>query len=106
LFLPGSQAFRLPIRFSAFAISLVAFGWYLLAAPPLPRTRMQPWVVALLTLLGLMVLHPQTVTLTAGIGAGRGIPRGHRAALLGAALCQIARTDGAAVLDPAALFRR
>jgi len=67
LFLPGSQAFRLPIRFSAFAISLVAFGWYLLAAPPLPRTRMQPWVVALLTLLGLMVLHPQTVTLTAGM---------------------------------------
>jgi len=67
LYLPGSQAFRLPIRFSAFGISLVAFAWYQLAAPSLPRTRMQPWVVALMTLLGLMVLHPQTVTLTAGM---------------------------------------
>jgi hypothetical protein len=67
LYLPGSQAFRLPIRFSAFAISLLAFAWYQLAAPSVPRARMQPWVVALLTLLGLMVLHPQTVTLTAGM---------------------------------------
>jgi hypothetical protein len=67
LYLPGSQAFRLPIRFSAFGISLLAFAWYQLAAPSLPRTRMQPWVVALMTLLGLMVLHPQTVTLTAAM---------------------------------------
>ena len=27
LYLPGSQAVRLPIRVGAFAISLVAFGW-------------------------------------------------------------------------------
>ena len=27
LFLPGTQAFRLPIRFAAFAISLAAFAW-------------------------------------------------------------------------------
>ena len=27
LYLPGTQAFRLPIRFSAFAISLAAFAW-------------------------------------------------------------------------------
>jgi hypothetical protein len=67
LYLPGSQAFRLPIRFSAFGISLLAFAWYLLAAPPMPRSRMQPWLVAVLSLLGLMVFHPQTVTLTAGI---------------------------------------
>jgi hypothetical protein len=67
LYLPGSQAFRLPIRFSAFAISLLAFAWYQLAAPPLARSRMQPWVVAVLSLLGLMLLHPQTVTLTAGM---------------------------------------
>jgi hypothetical protein len=67
LYLPGSQTFRLPIRFSAFAISLAAFAWYQLAAPSLPRPRVQPWVVALLSLLGLMLLHPQTVTLTAGM---------------------------------------
>ena len=28
LYLPGTQAFRLPIRFAAFAISLAAFGWW------------------------------------------------------------------------------
>jgi hypothetical protein len=67
LFLPGSQAFRLPIRFSAFAISLLALAWHQLSAPPMPRARMQPWVVAILSLLGLMLLHPQTVTLTAGL---------------------------------------
>ncbi len=67
LYLPGSQAFRLPIRFSAFAISLLAFAWYQLAGRSLPRSPTQPWVVALLSLLGLMLFHPQTVTLTAGI---------------------------------------
>jgi hypothetical protein len=66
LYLPGTQAFRLPIRFSAFAISLLAFAWHQVAAPTMPRARMQGWVVAVLSLLGLMLFHPQTVTLTAG----------------------------------------
>jgi hypothetical protein len=67
LYLPGSQAFRLPIRFSAFAISLLAFAWYQLGRAPLPHSRTQPWIVGVLALLGLMLFHPQTVTLTAGV---------------------------------------
>ena len=41
LYLPGSQAFRLPIRFSAFAISLAAFGWYQVeSTTQAPRSQM------------------------------------------------------------------
>jgi len=66
LYLPGTQPFRLPIRFSAFAISLIAFVWHVLDTAPLPRSRMHPWIVAVLALLGVMLFHPETVTLTAG----------------------------------------
>lgn len=67
LYLPGTQAFRLPIRFSAFAISLAALAWHQFAAPALPRARAQPWLVAVLSLLALMLFHPQTVTLIGGL---------------------------------------
>jgi hypothetical protein len=67
LYLPGTQAARLPIRFSAFGISLIAFAWYQLYPPPVPRARTQPWLVAVLSLLILMLFHPQTATLTAGL---------------------------------------
>src|SRR5207237_10882583 len=40
-----------------------------------------------------------------GDGADRRLSCRHRAALLGAALRQVARADGAAVLDPAAVLR-
>ena len=36
LFLPGSQAFRLPLRFSAFGISLAAFAWWQLQSRDRP----------------------------------------------------------------------
>ena len=49
LYLPGSQAFRLPIRFSAFAISLAAFGWYQIeSTTQAPRSQMQGWVAAVM----------------------------------------------------------
>jgi hypothetical protein len=67
LYLPGTQVARLPIRFSAFGISLIAFAWYQLYPSPIPRSRMQPWLVAVLSLLVLMLFHPQTATLTAGL---------------------------------------
>src|SRR5438045_5858177 len=67
LYLPGSQAFRLPIRFSAFAISLGAFAWYQVeSTTQLPRSRMQPWVAASMSLLAVMLFHPQTSSLVAG----------------------------------------
>src|ERR1044072_2229876 len=61
LYLPGSQAFRLPIRFSAFAISLAAFAWYQVEVTSVtPRSKMQPWVAAVMSLLALMLFHPET----------------------------------------------
>ena len=68
LYLPGSQAFRLPIRFSAFAISLAAFGWYQVESKTqAPRSPMQPWVAAIMALLALMLFHPETSSLLGGV---------------------------------------
>jgi hypothetical protein len=68
LYLPGSQAFRLPIRFSAFAISLAAFGWYQIeSTTQAPRSQMQGWVAAVMALLAVMLFHPETSSLMAGI---------------------------------------
>jgi hypothetical protein len=68
LYLPGSQAFRLPIRFSAFAISLAAFAWYQIeSTQQTTRSAMQPWVAAIMGLLALMVFHPETSSLIGGI---------------------------------------
>lgn len=68
LYLPGTQAIRFPIRVSAFAISLLAFGWWLLQ--PRVRTapaRAQAWLTAVLALVGLMIFHPGTASLVGGI---------------------------------------
>ena len=68
LYLPGSQAFRLPIRFSAFAVSLGAFAWYQIqSTTQAPRSRMQPWVAAVMSLLALMLFHPETASLAGGV---------------------------------------
>jgi hypothetical protein len=68
LYLPGSQAFRLPIRFSAFAISLGAFAWYQIeSTTQSPRSAMQPWVAAIMALLGVMLFHPETSSLVGGL---------------------------------------
>jgi hypothetical protein len=68
LYLPGSQAFRLPIRFSAFAISLGAFAWYQVeSTTQAPRSPMQPWVAGIMALLGVMLFHPETSSLVGGV---------------------------------------
>jgi hypothetical protein len=68
LYLPGTQAVRLPIRFSAFAISLAAFAWYRVESKThTPRSMAQPWVAAIMSLLAIMLFHPETSTLSAGI---------------------------------------
>lgn len=68
LYLPGSQAFRLPIRFSAFAISLAAFAWYQFESTSrASRSAMQPWVAAIMALLAVMLFHPETSSLVAGL---------------------------------------
>jgi hypothetical protein len=68
LYLPGTQAARLPIRFSAFAISLIAFAWYQIEShSQATRSPAQPWVAAIMLLLGVMLFHPETSSLQAGV---------------------------------------
>ena len=67
LYLPGSQQFRLPIRVSAFAISLAAFAWWQIESKvQVPISRAQSWLTAVMALLALMLFHPQTTTLFGG----------------------------------------
>ena len=67
LFLPGTQAFRLPIRTAAFAISLAAFAWWIVESSVQVRaSKAQSWVTAVMALLGLMLFHPLTPSLTGG----------------------------------------
>ena len=68
LYLPGTQAIRLPIRISAFTISLAAFAWYQIESTArTPRSQAQPWVVAIMGLLAVMLLHPDTASLRGGV---------------------------------------
>ena len=67
LYLPGTQAFRLYIRFAAFGISLAMLAWY---ATQAERRRAHPattGVFGILILLGAMLGHPQTPSIQGGI---------------------------------------
>ena len=67
LYLPGTQSFRLGLRFSAFAISLLALAWYLVQ--PM-RPKLHPaskGVVAIIVLLGVMLGHPSTPSIVGGL---------------------------------------
>jgi hypothetical protein len=68
LILPGTQAVRLPIRISAFAISLAAFGWYVLSPKmKLRQSQAQSWVFAVMALLAVMLFHPSTPSFVGGL---------------------------------------
>lgn len=68
LYLPGTQSVRLPIRFSAFAISLAAFAWYQIeSTSQAPRAKAQGWVTGVMALLALMLFHPETSSVVAGL---------------------------------------
>jgi hypothetical protein len=68
LMLPGTQVIRLPIRISAFAISLAAFGWYVLnPKAKLRQSHAQSWVFAVMALLAVMLFNPSTPSLTGGL---------------------------------------
>ena len=67
LYLPGTQGFRLGIRFSAFAISLAAFAWFIVQ-PRLPKAHpVTTGVVAIMLLMGVMLAHPLTPSLVGGL---------------------------------------
>jgi hypothetical protein len=68
LIMPGTQAFRLPIRVSAFLLPLAAFAWWLLSPrAATPQSRAQSWLVAVMSLLALMLFHPQTPSFVGGL---------------------------------------
>jgi hypothetical protein len=68
LYMPGTQAIRLPIRFAAFGISLAALGWWLLQGDDRRETHpAHGWVLATMSLFGLMLFHPTTASLTGGL---------------------------------------
>ena len=68
LFLPGTQAFRLPIRTAAFMVSLAAFFWWLIESTVQVRSsKTQSWVAAIMALLAIMLFHPLTPSLQGGV---------------------------------------
>ena len=68
LYLPGTQAFRLPLRFSAFGLSLAAFAWWQLSSQQrAPAHKAYPWVIAVMGLLALMLSSPYTTSLMGGL---------------------------------------
>jgi hypothetical protein len=69
LYLPGTQALRLPIRVSSFAISLMALAWsWIQETDQTPRRHPAvPWLLAVVATVALMVFHPQTNAIRAGI---------------------------------------
>jgi len=70
LYLPGTQAIRLPIRVSSFAISLLALVWWRVRASREaegPRHPAVPWLIAVVATIALMVFHPRTNAIRAGV---------------------------------------
>ena len=68
LYLPGTQAFRLPLRFSAFGMSLAAFAWWQVSSQQrAPAHKAYPWVIAVMGLLTLMLSSPYTTSLVGGL---------------------------------------
>ncbi len=65
LFLPGSQAYRLPIRTGAYAVSLCAFvvWWFDRGGQGRGKHPAAGWIMLTLLWLGLMMLHPETAPL-------------------------------------------
>jgi hypothetical protein len=68
LYFPGTQGVRLPIRFSAFAVSLGAFVWWQLQSGVRPPAhRAYSWVAGVMGLLALMLFNPYTTSLVGGL---------------------------------------
>ncbi len=65
MFFSGAQALRVPLRMLPYAVSLA--GLLLGRARWTPRHRAEPWLIACIVYLGLMIVHPQTNTVLAGL---------------------------------------
>jgi hypothetical protein len=67
LYLPGTQGFRLGIRFSAFAISLAAFAWFLVQPTRVTSHPAIKGVVGVMVVMGIMLGHPSTASIVGGL---------------------------------------
>ncbi len=68
LYLPGTQALRVPIRVSAFAISLAAFAWWQVQSNVRPAAhKSYSWVASVMALLAVMLFNPGTSSLVGGL---------------------------------------
>ena len=67
LLIPGTQALRLPVRGASFLISLAILAYLLFVRNArTPRHPAQPWLVATIAYLALMIAHPLTNSLVGG----------------------------------------
>jgi hypothetical protein len=69
LYVPGTQAFRLPVRVGAYAIALLGFAiwWSHYTKKNRVRHPARRWMSGVMLCLGLMVFHPLTNSLSAGV---------------------------------------
>jgi hypothetical protein len=69
LYLPGSQAFRLPVRVGAYGIALIglAVWWLFYGSRNKVRHPAGGWMTGVMALLALMIFHPLTNSPQAGI---------------------------------------
>ena len=67
LLIPGTQALRLPVRGASFLLSLAILAYMVLGRNArMPRHPAQPWLVATIAYLALMIAHPTTNSLAGG----------------------------------------
>jgi hypothetical protein len=68
LYLPGTQALRLPLRVATFGISLVALGiWFAKRKKKLTPHPATYWLILAIVCLCVMIFHPTTNTALAGL---------------------------------------
>ena len=68
LYFPGTQPFRLYVRVASFAISFGTLLWWAVAVAKTSRPHpAQPWIFAAMAYVGVMFVHPQTVSTFAGL---------------------------------------
>jgi hypothetical protein len=70
MYLPGNQQFRFAIRAGSFLVSMGVFAYWWTKGRPRLRIRhpAAPWLLLVATTLGVMVGHPDTSSLAAGLG--------------------------------------